>query len=333
KALTLEINKPDGNLEREAADKAVEDLNSKIDEALIRVEKSVRADDNSTAINTWTADKVIYIPTTNDVQKSFEDYLVDVGRRAQEKKLKPGEEAKIDENGHVQVSGQVAVQAINARISKIIFDKNPNREFYVEESFPHDWMYPYLEPNGLIMKINREPLAELSDDIVQKDHDYWQTRVNAWIGNWLTDETPVGTVTDFAEKVYARKDLSGFTGDAGFIQDSEAQKMFSKWRDSIAGVYAWRAGIGPAELPPEYAPKSDAAKQRMAKAADFAFKQAFALCPSSPETVFRYVDFLMKEGRKTDALTVAHAAAKIDPKNEIFHQLEKNLSNPSTVFK
>ena len=76
-------------------------------------------------------------------------------------------------SGRVQVSGQVAVMEINGLLVKIIFDKNPNREFYIEESFPLDWMYPYLEPHGLIFKINRQPLPELSDEIVQRDHDYW----------------------------------------------------------------------------------------------------------------------------------------------------------------
>ena len=73
----------------------------------------------------------------------------------------------------MQISGQVAVMQINGLLTKIIFDRNSNREFYVEESFPLDWMYPYLEPHGLIMKINRQPLAELPGDIVNQDHDYW----------------------------------------------------------------------------------------------------------------------------------------------------------------
>ncbi len=327
KALTLEMSKPDNDPERQAAEKALEDLNPKErDLALARVEKSVKADDYSAATNSWAEDKVIYIPTMDDLDKSFVDYMADAQRRVQEKKLKPGEDVRTDTNGHVQVSGQVAVQAINARISKIIFDKNPNREFYVEESFPHDWMYPYLEPNGLIMKINRQPLAELPDDVLQKDHDYWQSRVNAWLGSWLTEETPVQTVADFAEKTYGRKDLGGFTGDPGFVRDNYAPKMFSKWRSSIAGVYAWRLGFGVAELPPEYAPKSDAEKQKLMQAADFAFKQAFAMCPFSPEAVFSYVNFLTVEGRKSDALLVVQAAASIDPTNEIFPYLEKNLT-------
>ena len=93
--------------------------------------------------------------------------------------LMPGEDLKRDANGKIQISGQVAVMEINGLIAKIIFDQNTNREFYVEESFPLDWMYPHLEPHGLIMKINRQPLAALSADIVQRDHDYWAKVIDA----------------------------------------------------------------------------------------------------------------------------------------------------------
>src|SRR5262249_46962940 len=138
------------------------------------------------------------------------------------------------------------VMAINALLAKEIFDKNPSREFYVEESFPLDWMYPHLEPHELIMKINREPLARLSEEVVQRDHDYWQMRVNGMLGDWLTDDTSVQKVTEFAEKVYLHKDLSGFTGDTRFVSDNYGPKMFSKWRSSIAGIYAWRIKSTPA---------------------------------------------------------------------------------------
>jgi Tfp pilus assembly protein PilF len=49
----------------------------------------------------------------------------------------------------------------------------------------------------------------------------------------------------------------------------------------------------------------------MADAADFAFRQAFALCPYSPEVVFRYVDFLMGQNRGADALLVVETAVKM----------------------
>jgi beta-lactamase regulating signal transducer with metallopeptidase domain len=324
KSLSLEISKSADDPARLAADKAVEDLSSNIDVALTRVEKAVVANETTAAASSWTSDRVIYIPTTNDVEACFQDYLQDAKKRLEEKKLKPGEEVKLDASGHVQVTGQIAVQAINARLTKLIFDKNPNREFFVEESFPHDWMYPHLEPNGFIMKINREPLPQLPEDVIQKDEAYWQSRVNEWLGNWLTPETPVETVADFATKVYGRKNLDGFTGDPAFVSDAYAPKMYSKWRSGIAGIYAWRLGAGPANLPTEYV-AGDAEKQKLQEAADFAFRQAFAICPYSPEAVFRYVNFLTHEGRRADALAVAHAAAMIDPANETFQQVEKSL--------
>ena len=131
---------------------------------------------------------------------------------------------------------------INGLLAKIIFDKNPDHEFYIEESFPLDWMYPYLEPHGLIMKINRQPLSELSDDIVSQDHDYWTKYVTPMIGGWLNDDTPVSEVAAFAEKVHLRHNLSGFTGDPRFVQNDYCVQSFSKLRSSIAGIYAWRAG-------------------------------------------------------------------------------------------
>ena len=47
-----------------------------------------------------------------------------------------------------QVSGQVAVMMINGLLCKVIFDHNPTNDFYVEESFPLDWMYPYETPSA-----------------------------------------------------------------------------------------------------------------------------------------------------------------------------------------
>ncbi len=111
------------------------------------------------------ADK-IYIPTSADSQKCFETYVGDIRKRSESHQLKPGENVKIDQ-GRVQISGAVAVMQINGLLVKTIFDHETNREFYVEESFPLDWMYPYLEPHGLIFKINRQPLPELTDALAK----------------------------------------------------------------------------------------------------------------------------------------------------------------------
>jgi hypothetical protein len=243
----------------------------------------------------------IYTPTDEDSQKSFQDFTEDVTRRQQTHQLKPGEDVHVDGNGRVQISGQMAVEEINALLTKTIFNKNPDREFYIEESFPQDWMYPNLEPHGLIMKIDRQPLAALSDEIVSSDSDYWTKYITPLIGGWLNNDTPVGEVANFAEKVYAKKDLSGFTGDPQFVQNENACNMFSKLRSSIAGLYAWRV---------QHAADADE-KKRMNDAADFAFRQSWALCPYSPETVFRYVNFLLSAGRTADAILIAETAVKM----------------------
>jgi beta-lactamase regulating signal transducer with metallopeptidase domain len=245
------------------------------------------------------------LPTEEDSQKAFNDYITDARTRLEENKLKPGEQVVMKDNGHVEVGGQVAVMSINAMLARMIFDRNPDREFYIEESFPLDWMFPYLEPHGLIMKINRAALPELSAETVQSDQDYWQARVQEMIGGWLRPETPLQTVIDFVDRTYGRKDLSEFTGNPRFVQDEDSQKMFSKLRSALAGVYAWRVGaVKSIPTPSEYLAPEGAERQRTSDAADLAFRQALALCPYSQEAVTRYSDFLVAQGRKEDAIAV-----------------------------
>ena len=251
----------------------------------------------------------IYTPTDEDSQKSFQDYQTDAQRRLshdqqfpdEPRQIKPGEDVRLDSNGRIQLRGQFNVIGIRELLTKTIFDKNPDREFYLEESFPLDWMYPYLEPHGLIMKINRLQSPELSDEIVQRDSDYWTKYVTPMIGGWLKPDTTIEEVAAFAEKIHVKKELSGFTGDPQFVQNEYWCKSFSKLRSSIGGLYAWRA---------QHATDTGE-KKRMNDAADFAFRQAWALCPHSLETLFRYVNLLMSEDRTADALLIAETAAKM----------------------
>jgi len=78
----------------------------------------------------------------------FRTNLADAQQRMKEGKLMPGEDVHTDKNGHVQASGQISVMQINGRLAKIILEKNPSRECYIEESFQLDWMYPQLSPHG-----------------------------------------------------------------------------------------------------------------------------------------------------------------------------------------
>ena len=231
----------------------------------------------------------IYTPTEEDSQRCFQEYLTDAQRRLAENKLKPGEDVKVSEN-KVQVSGQTAVMSINGLLTKVIFDHNPDREFYIEESFPLDWMYPYLEPHGLIMKLNRQPLAELPEETIVRDHDYWHNLVAGMLGEWLDERTTPRDVASFVDRVYVRHDLKVFTGDPRYLRNDYASKTFSKLRCSIAGLYAWRLRTIP---PPKFGFIPPPASRSLFRETELAFCQAFALCPSSPEVLSGYVKWLV----------------------------------------
>ena len=278
-------------------------------------------------------DTEILMPSPEDSANCFNEYLYDAQRRLQHdsehpnepRQVKSGEDVHLD-NGRVQVSGQVAVMSINGLLTKVIFDKNPRHEFYVEESFPLDWMYPYLEPFGVIMKINRRPVQELSQEVIDKDHAFWSEYSRRTIGNWITYDTTIKQICDWAEDVYLRHDLSHFTGDPRFIRDDDGQKAFSKLRSSIASsIYQWRSR-------PQNS-RSATERPRVNKEAEFAFKQAFAYCPFSPEAVFHFMDLLLNQPspRIDDAIRILETCHKLDPYNgqisEWIDQLQRSKSN------
>jgi tetratricopeptide (TPR) repeat protein len=268
-------------------------------------------------------DREMYIASPEDSQKCFNDYMADAQHRMQLNQLRPGEDVKVVDN-RVTVSGQVAVMAINGLLTKVMFDHNPKNEFYVEESFPLDWMYPHLTPYGIIMKINRQQLPSLSEDVLQRDHVFWKEYSKRLTGDFIDYDTSIKQICDWVEKTYLRHDFNGFTGDRKFIHDDDAQKAFSKLRSSIGGIYAWRLS---GQIPPQFQPKTDAERQRLLREAEFTFRQSFAFCPFSPEAVFRYVQLLAQLNRIDDALLIAQTCLKLDPYNGQVLGLVANLQN------
>ena len=211
--------------------------------------------------------------------------------------------------------------SINGLLTKVIFDRNPGHEFYEEESFPLDWMYPHLTPFGVIMKINREPPPEITQDIIDKDHAFWSRFSERTIGNWITYDTSVKDICAWAENVYLRHYFGGFTGDRKFVRDDDAQKAFSKLRSSIAAsIYQWRSRNS----------HSPAEKERVTKEAEFALKQAFAYCPYSPEAVFHFMDLLLNANRIDDALLVLKTCHKLDPYNDQINSWINQLEHSKT---
>lgn len=301
-----------------AADRVFTDLGAKIE-------------DRRRADGVYPPDE-IYTPTPMDSARSFEEYLQDAARRKQLGQLRAGEVVDIipmpGGNDRIQVAGQVSVMAINGILAKIIFDRNPTNEFFVEESFPLDWMFPHLTPFGVIMKINREPVPEFTEDIFQRDRHFWQEYSERLIGNWITEETTVREICDFVERVYKRRDYTGFAGDPKFIRDDQAQKSFSKLRGAIAGTYLWRLGaLTGIPTPQPYQPKTEEQRQRLLREAEFAWKQSFAYCPYSPEAVFKYAGLLLNlPGRMADAKLIAETALDLDPNNEQFQYLATEIA-------
>ncbi|MBU4212372.1 MAG: DUF2723 domain-containing protein [Verrucomicrobia bacterium] len=158
---------------------------------------------------------LIWIPTPQDTNLAFQSYVNDVraGR------IPSNAAVTIDKSGKVSVQGVQGVMEINGIISKSIFEANKWRhDFYVEESYVINWMYPYLSPHGLIMKINKEPLPKLTDEMVKNDMDFW-----AWYFNRLMK-------------------------DRKFQRDVVARKTFSKLRCAIAGLYVYRRMMNEAEI-------------------------------------------------------------------------------------
>jgi tetratricopeptide (TPR) repeat protein len=259
-------------------------------------------------------DTEIATPSAEDLQQSINEYYQDAARRLQHdnefpnepRQIKPGEDVRV-ENGRIQVGGgQVTVMSINDLLTKVIFDKNPGHEFYEEESFPLDWMFPHLTPFGVIMKINRQPVAEITQDIIDKDHAFWSRFSERTIGNWITYDTSVKDLCAWAENVYLRHYFAGFAGDRKFVRDDDAQKSFSKMRSAIgASIYQWRARNS----------RNPAERERVNKEAEFALKQAFAYCPYSVEAVFQLMNQFLGANRVDDALSILRTCHKLDPYN------------------
>jgi len=248
---------------------------------------------------------------TKDAQRRFEH---DRAHPNEPRQLKPGEDVNPDAQGRLSFGGVLVVMGINGYVTEAMFKANPDHEFYVEESYPMEWMYPYLTPFGIIMQVNHKPV-ELTEAVLQRDHLFWSQYSDRLVGNWITTNTTTKELCDFVDRVYLRHDYTGFTGDPKFIRDEDAQKGFSKLRSAIgASIYQWRADNA----------TNPAQRKRLLQEAEFAFKQAFAYCPFS-EGASRYAQLLEGTGRAEDALLVTRTFQRLDPYNRQGHDMVVQL--------
>jgi tetratricopeptide (TPR) repeat protein len=153
------------------------------------------------------------LPTDDDVQTAIRQYLDEL--RAREPL--PGEAVKI-ERGRISLKGVASVMAVNGYLARAVFDHNKDHHaFYVEEGYTIPWMSSYLEPFGIIFRLNKEPLAQITPAVVARDRAYWDTLF---------------------------EDLHN---DPRFQRDEAARKTFSRRRSAIGGLYAFRRMVPEAE--------------------------------------------------------------------------------------
>ena len=288
-------------------------------------------------------------PTQLEAEIAFARYLQEADAREKAGALKPGE--IVNRIGdRVSVAGQVSVMQINSKLAKLLFDKNPERDFFIEVSFPLEWMYPHLTPFGIILKLNRDEVPEITDEMMRKDRLFWAQYQSRLTGNWITDDTSVKEIGDWAIKTYQRWDLDGYTGDPAFVRDEPAQKSFSKLRTSIADIYRWRINNYKLAITKE----ADAAKrddmrqkqERMTREYIFALKQAWAFCPYSPEVLSHFTQLLLSLGydeiqagdkaaakaRRDDAIELVTTYERFDPDSPMLKHLVRGIQRFNSLL-
>jgi tetratricopeptide (TPR) repeat protein len=163
---------------------------------------------------------------------------------------------------------------LNSIVGEWIWQRNKDqRHFFVEESFPMVWSYPNAVPHGLCYEIKRDPVPVLTPEQVASDMKYWR---------------------DYIDHLKA---------DPGFEDDIDAQRSFSKLRNTGGNIYKWR---------------------KMMDASEQAYRQALELWPGNTETLNNLSDLLMQQGRFGELRDLLAKASKADPNNGLLSMLLAN---------
>jgi Tfp pilus assembly protein PilF len=172
---------------------------------------------------------------------------------------------------------------LNSLVGEWIWQRNKDqRAFFVEESFPMEWSYPNAVPHGLCYEIKKDPVPVLNPELVQGDMDYWKEYI------------------DHLKK------------DPRFEDDIDAQRSFSKLRNTGGNIYKWR---------------------KMPQAAEQAYRQALELWPGNTETLNNFSDLLLKQKRASELRDILEKASKADPNNGLLALLLANCERRIALAK
>jgi len=166
--------------------------------------------------------------TQDDSQRAFQDYMADAQKRLQHdqqfpdepKQIRPGEDiASVD--GHVQVSGMVAVMAINEKILQTLMQKNPDLSFALQESQPFKGTYADAIPLGPLMELRAPDVQNaFTPETAAQSVDYWRTTTQ----NVLSD--PEAAASPYALKSYSHDANSAANLLAAHDYTAEAEQAY-----------------------------------------------------------------------------------------------------------
>ena len=196
--------------------------------------------------------------------------------------------------------------SINELLVKVIIDKNPTREIYLEESYALESLYGQSLPHGLIFKVTHQPLEQLPGPVVEADHQFWTDECRKLVGNVIEEVTSVTELCSWSERVLLRQESRSFEGDREFLKGAQAPQYYSQCRSALAAYYHWWS---------KQSEKSEAVS--LANEADLAHRQAVALSPYNPTVVWRYADYLIQKQRTNDARLLIETTLRLDPEKRM----------------
>ncbi len=150
-------------------------------------------------------------------------------------------------------------------VLKWLWEKNRDEHtFFVEESFPIPWTYDYAIPHGLVYELGKTKQDKLPPEVVERDFAYWK---------------------EYKARLMA---------DPLYWQDYDAQRSFSKLRQSIANIYRHK---------------------KMTAEAERAYYEALELWPENGEVIAILTRMLWEKGDYQTAIHLFDRALKKDPNN------------------
>ncbi|HEV8541366.1 MAG TPA: tetratricopeptide repeat protein [Verrucomicrobiae bacterium] len=185
------------------------------------------------------------IPTEEDSKRVFQEYTEDAQKRLEHdqqfpndpKQIQPGEKVEMVD-GKVQVSGQIAVMAINEKLLQSILQKNPDASFAVEESFPMKTTYAGAVPLGPIMEIRaQDATAGLDEGHAAESLDYWRNTTQEILAD------PEALSSPDALKTYSKMAVAegNLLGNSSYPAQAEeayrlATEIFPRNTEAVSGL-------------------------------------------------------------------------------------------------